>query len=260
MLFLMVNNCYYFLQAMKFRTGKGQNVREIDVNACYESLDPKRSESLLAFHVFTGCDQTGRICGKSKSTWWDHFMKAGNEVLNAFTKLGIREDLPTLETLEILEGFVVTLYGGLKHPQNINSLSDLRWYLFSKFQQEAEKLLPTFGALKYKIFRAHFVTMGLRRSHLTIQGLPPAIDYGWENVDAALVPLLTDSLPAPLALIELSSCSCKSSCTSNKCKCRKNGFICTDLCKCLECRNNDSEDEDIADDNDIHLNDTDDEV
>ena len=64
------------------------------MNACYESLGPKRSEALLAFHVFTGCDQTGRFCGKSKSSWWKNFMKADNEELNVFTNLGIGEDFP----------------------------------------------------------------------------------------------------------------------------------------------------------------------
>ena len=30
-----------------------------------------------------------------------------------------------------------------------------------------------------------------------------------------------DDLPAPLALIELSVCACKSDCSTNRCKCRK---------------------------------------
>ena len=87
------------------------------MNACYESLGPKRTEALLAFHVFTGCDQTSRFCGKSKSSWWKNFMKAHNEVLNVFKNLGIGADLPTFETLESLEGFVVELYGGVNRPQ-----------------------------------------------------------------------------------------------------------------------------------------------
>ena len=232
------------------------------MNACYESLGPKRSEALLAFHVFTGCDQTGRFCGKSKSNWWKNFMKTDNDVLNAFAHLGIGEDLPTLETLASLEEFVVELYAGSNRSKSITSLADLRWHLFSKYQTEAEKLPPTFGALKYKIFRTHFVTMVLRRSHLAIQNLPPAQNYGWERSNQALVPMLTDNLPAPLALIELSSCSCKSSCTNNRCKCRKNGFICTDMCKCTECKNNESESKDVSDDDedDVLLNLSDDEL
>lgn len=123
--------------------------------------------------------------------------------------------------------------------------------LFSKFQLEANKLPPTFGAFKYKLFRTHYITMVLRRSHLPIQKLPPPLNYGWENEDSSLVQILTDNLPAPMALIELSSCSCKSSCSNNRCKCRKNGFTCTDMCKCLECRNNDDEENEADEDIDI---------
>ena len=68
-------------------------------------------------------------------------------MLRAFAKLGIGNDLPTLETLEALECFVLTLYGGTKRPQIIESFADLGWLMFSTFQQEAEKLPPTLGAL-----------------------------------------------------------------------------------------------------------------
>ena len=157
-------------------------------------------------------------------------MKVGNEVLRALSELGKEENLRSISTLEHLEQFVVQLYGGSSFPPNIHSLAELRWHLFAKFQQEAEQLPPTFGAFKYKVFRSHFVTMV--RAHLPIQNLPPTINYGWENVDSSLNPILTHDLPAPLALIELSVCACKSDCSTNRCKCRKNGFVCTDMCKC----------------------------
>jgi hypothetical protein len=88
--------------------------------------------------------------------------------------------------------------------------------------------------------------MVLRRSHISAQNLPSPVNYGWDNVDGSFIPILTDKLPAPMALIELiSACSCKSQCTTNRCKCRKNGFFCTDMCKCGDCKNNDDNEEDI---------------
>ena len=60
-----------------------------------------------------------------------------------------------------------------------------------------------------------------------------------------------NELPAPLALIELSLCSCKTNCYSNRCKCRKNRLICTDMCKCVGCEN---EDDDQSDE-EIYLSD-----
>ena len=135
--------------------------------------------------------------------------------------VSLETSLPSLEMLEWLERFVVSCYRG---KSTITSLTDLRWYLFSRYQREAENLPPTFAALKYKIFRAHFITMVLRRASVPLQMLPPAINYGWENSEGQLIPIMTNNLPAPMALLEMSACSCKSDCTSNRCKCRKKRF------------------------------------
>ena len=51
--------------------------------------------------------------------------------------------------------------------------------------------------------------------------------------------ILTVNLPAPVALIKLSACGCKTGCKTNHCKCMKNGFTCTDMCKCAQYENND---------------------
>ena len=61
--------------------------------------------------------------------------------------------------------------------------------------------------------------------------------------------ILADNLLASLAMIELSACHCKTGCKTNCSKCRKNGFTCTDMCKCAQCENNDCWIEDKADDN-----------
>ena len=154
----------------------------IGINVRYEAIGPQIAKAILGFHTITRCDQTGRFTGKSKSTWWKIFMKADSPIIDALCKLGVNEALPVLETLESMGKFVVKLYGG--ETYNINNLSDLRWYLFSKHQNDTEKLPPTMSALKYKIFRCHFVTLVLRRSHLPKQSLPNPVDYGWRNYDS----------------------------------------------------------------------------
>ena len=82
--------------------------------------------------------------------------------------------------------------------------------------------------------------MVLKRSHLSKQNLPSPEGYGWELNGTCLDPIMTDNLPAPLALIELSVCSCKGDCSTRRCKCFKNALVCTDMCKCQECKNNDT--------------------
>ena len=37
---------------------------------CYESIGSNHADTLVGFHVFTGCDVIGRFLGKSKALWW----------------------------------------------------------------------------------------------------------------------------------------------------------------------------------------------
>ena len=143
--------------------------------------------------------------------------------------------------IKATENLVVSSYGGKKLPSAVNNLAALRWYLFSKHQYEMEKLPPTASALKFKIFRSHFIALVLKRACLNFQQLPSFENYGWEIVNVNIMPIMTDELPAPLALVELSFCSCKTNCDSNQCKCYKNELICSDMCKCVECYNNHDE-------------------
>ena len=65
------------------------------------------------------------------------------------------------------------------------------------------------------------------------------------------------NLPAPLALIELHVYSCcKTNCCSNRCKCRKNTFICTDMHKRVGCENEDGDQSDEK----IYLSDDDENI
>ena len=138
--------------------------------------------------------------------------------------------LPRLDTLENIERYVVNTYVGKKSIVEVNTLANLRWYVFSKLQHDASQLPPTMSALKYKIFRAHYVCLILKRSHIAIQNLPPAENYGWELISDSIDPILTDNHLVPLQLIELSMCGCKQDCRTNRCKCFKNNLVCTDMC------------------------------
>ena len=157
--------------------------------------------------------------------------------MQAFSRLGEKENLPSLETLEVLETFVCLLH--IESLNEINTLAKLRSFMFSKYQYNSENLPPTFGSLKYKIFRSNYVSLTLKRADVSKQNLPSFLNYGREMVDNNITPILTDNLPAPLALIELRACGCKTGCKANCCKCRKSGFTCTDMGKCPQCESND---------------------
>ena len=60
-----------------------------------------------------------------------------------------------------------------------------------------------------------------------------------ENCKEQYYPNIADNLLAPIALIELSVCGCKTGYKTNHCKCRKSGFTCTNMYKCAQTENND---------------------
>ena len=144
-----------------------------------------------------------------------------------------------------LAKFMIQVYTP-KNSKSFTSLADLRWFLFSRYSKDASSLPPTFAALKYKVFRSHFVTLVFKSCFKAIQNLPDPTGFGWELENNQLLPpITTDELPAPIGLIELSMCACKADCSTARCICRKHKLICTDMCKCSEsCENDDIEDDD----------------
>lgn len=48
-------------------------------------------------------------------------------------------------------------------------------------------------------------------------------------------PIMTPLQPAPDAVLHLVKCGCsRERCSTNRCKCRKAGLPCTDLCSCMD--------------------------
>lgn len=82
--------------------------------------------------------------------------------------------------------------------------------------------------------------------------------YGWKLKEHEWVPVMTNQLPAPDAIIHQVKCGC-AKCSKNQCHCQKTGLNCTNLCSCCdtedECMNHEDElgcdDDDDEDDNTV---------
>ena len=118
----------------------------------------------------------------------------------------------------------------MKKIKNYN-LNDLR---LKKFEQNVvrsvksvtvQKFPPTTSAAKYHPFRVYYqVQVQLENETLQITY------WGWELINGNLYPIKIDTPPAPAALMKIIKCRCTLQCDTNKCKCKKNGLFCTQLC------------------------------
>ena len=92
---------------------------------------------------------------------------------------------------------------------------------------------PTYGALREKTLRTHFTALQWKSAHLPESSLPDPEEYGWIwNDDFQMYDAVMTKLPlAPETIVELTDCSCEIGCTTNRCKCKKNGDLkCTEMC------------------------------
>ena len=87
--FLLVVHFYESLpQSLLFHTGRGKDLRIICIKSCYEAIGPNRAKALLGLHTLTGCDQTEKFSGKSKSFGWKNFLHSDSETWDALAELG----------------------------------------------------------------------------------------------------------------------------------------------------------------------------
>ena len=101
-------------------------------------------------------------------------------------------------------------------------------------KKQRNKLLPlTSDCLRQHIFRANFQTYIWRQSLNGMQRLPPPEGHGWKIEDGTLKPLLITKDPAPVGLLELTTCSCKRSDCRRNCSCVNAGLACTEACGCM---------------------------
>ena len=97
--------------------------------------------------------------------------------------------------------FVIKLYKQV--PKKDLTLAEARWYLFSKYQY-SDRVPLTAAALKYKILRTQLMCLIWKSFHLRKPTSSDPKNYGWEKKDDEYQPVMTDQLPAPDAVIEMS--------------------------------------------------------
>ena len=239
-----------------FLTGKGRTRRVLDVNKIQSSIGESLSKALVGLHCFTECDTVSTFHGKGKIRALSLLIKNAC-YLSLFENLGNDFYLSSSDTsFQQLEAFVCELYA-----VNETKVNAARYDVFCKNQASEENLPPTQSALLQHSKRACYQTAIHKRSQQKNIEAPSSVGYGWElRSDLQLVLKWHAEVVKPADLGTVVSCSCKSNCETNRCSCRKSSLMCTQLCKCKQCTNNepfaqpeDKDDESDDDDSDNEL-------
>ena len=234
-----------------FLTGKGRTRRVLDINKIQSSIGESLSKALVGLHCFTGCDTVSAFHGKGKIRELSLLIKNAC-YRSLFENLGKQFYLAASDTIfQQLEAFVCELYAVNETKVNV-----ARYDVFCKKQASEENLPPTQSALLQHSKRESYQTAIHKRSLQQNIEAPSPVGYGWElGSDLQLTIKWHAEVVIPADLGTVVSCSCKSICETNRCSCRKSSLMCTQLCKCKQCTNNEpfaqpEDNDDESDDND----------
>ena len=103
---------------------------------------------------------------------------------------------------------------------------------FLRYQYENKRLPPSSAAFYQKVLRMNYTVMQWKSSHLArpMLGSPSQHDWVWNDKNGVYDPVMTELGPVPESIAEVSICKCTTGCLTQRCKCKKNGFVFSDLC------------------------------
>ena len=109
----------------------------------------------------------------------------------------------------------------------------------SKKAPPPESLPPTKDALYLHFDRLNYQCRQWKTALNLHHELSDPTDHGWVNDDNGRLGIhWTECKPAPEAILEFVTCSCrKSECGTNQCGCVFVNLRCIDLCLCKSCKN-----------------------
>ena len=210
--------------------GVGKHFRCITVHGIASTLGQEKSRALLAFHAFTGCNQTSSFKHIGKKTAWDAW-SVYDEVTEVFQSLSASQSLPALnDALPILERYTVIMYD---RTSTCTSVNTARKDLFTRKGSDIDNI-PA-NALLQHAKRAVFQSGHCWGNCLKVspQRRPPS-EWGWVgDLTQTWEPLWSTIPHASQSCLELLRCGCKSEkgC-AGRCKCVRAELPCTALCHC----------------------------
>ena len=235
---LLVLLCYYANTnacEILFKTGSkkqiGRHFKLWDIKKTKNVLGGDMCKMLPFIHAFTGCDATSKIQGISKGAAIKKLMadKQLQTFADVFNNNSDREAVQKAG-----EQILTVLFGG----HETEGLDLLRFRKFARKLTigttcvQVHSLPPTSASAKYHSMRVYYQVQCWISEDNTL--LPT--QWGWQVTRNMLHPMKTDMPPAPMRLLKIIKCNCKSNCDSKRCSCRKHGLECS--VGCGECKGN----------------------
>ena len=141
---------YVFLSELRIEFSVGKHLKYLPAHDISRSIGEGKSQALLAFHAFTGCDQTSFFAHYGKKTAWGAF----DDVTAAFQALS---NAPTVdvvdEVMPILERYVTIMYDRTSTCTKVN---DARRDLFTRKGRDIQAIPPTSDALRQHAKRSTY--------------------------------------------------------------------------------------------------------
>ena len=118
------------------RVWGGKHLRYLPVHDIACTMGPEKSQALITFQAFTGCNQTSSFASKGKKTALETW-RIHSEATKAFARLSDSPSLSVVnELMPVIERFVILMY-------DRTSVNEARKDLFMREGRTIDAIPPT---------------------------------------------------------------------------------------------------------------------
>ncbi|CAH1173831.1 unnamed protein product [Phaedon cochleariae] len=176
---------------VSMEAGVGNNQRFINISKLYETLGPKLSAALPAFHALTGCDYNPSFFKKGKNRPYK-ILHSSEIYIEHFIKLSNAPDDELENTFNTTEEYVCRMYGFKK----INKVNEARVETFLKTYNisqnddifrlpknniDGSALPPCKIELHQHLLRTTYIANIWAHAHLQVPTALHPTDFGWKE-------------------------------------------------------------------------------
>ena len=218
-----MDGCDLYFHSEVKSTGKKQRIW--DIKSTKNRLGLDTCKLLPVVHAISGCHTTSRLFGVGKS---NALKRLTNDRFTRQARIFLDENATKDDVIQAGENALLVLYKG-NTGEGLNSLRYRRFHekVSSKASAvELHQLPPTSNAAKFQSLRVYVQV----QNWIGNDSRHNPEDWGWTNKNGKLFPITTSLPAAPAKLLEVVKCSCKASCDTRRCTCRKNNLQCSTAC------------------------------